>query len=151
MHLRRARPLGIGTIALVLPTLVLAACTANPPPPVESEPTPVITTTEVPVETGDPVVVAIDDVGIGFNPHLLSDQSPANSAVSALVLPSPFRPATDPSNPAITTWLPDPSLLLSAEVTSQNPFTVTYQLRNEAQWSDSAPIAAEDFRYLWQQ
>ncbi|ORI21777.1 ABC transporter family substrate-binding protein [Rhodococcus sp. 1168] len=151
MHLRRARPLGLGTIALVLPTLVLAACTANPPPPVESEPTPVITTTEVPVETGDPVVVAIDDVGIGFNPHLLSDQSPANSAVSALVLPSPFRPTTDPSNPAVSIWVQDPSLLLSADVTSQNPFTVTYQLRNEAQWSDSAPIAAEDFRYLWQQ
>lgn len=144
--MRRLRTVGISAIALIL-----ASCTANPPPPVESEPTPVTTTAAPPVETGDPVVVAIDDVGIGFNPHLLADLSPANSAVSALVLPSPFRPVSEAANPAATVWVPDSAVLVSAEVTSQNPFTVTYQLRNEAQWSDGAPIAAEDFRYLWQQ
>lgn len=146
--MRRLRTVGIVSIALIL-----ASCTANPPPPVESDPVPATTTTSpvAPTETGDPVVVAIDDVGIGFNPHLLADQSPANSAVSSLVLPSPFRPAIDPLDPARTIWLPDSTVLVSAEVTSQNPFTITYQLRNEAQWSDSAPIAAEDFRYLWQQ
>lgn len=144
--MRRLRTLGITSIALIL-----ASCTANPPPPVESEPTTVTTTASPPVETGDPVVVAIDDVGIGFNPHLLADLSPANSAVSALVLPSPFRPILDPQNPAETIWVPDSAVLISAEVTSQSPFTVTYQLRNEAQWSDGAPVAAEDFRYLWQQ
>lgn len=153
----QVRALGIRVGAAAAIALVLASCTANPPPPVESEPTPVsTTTTAAPVETGDPVVVAIDDVGIGFNPHLLSDQSPATSAVSSLVLPSPFRPAVDPQavgpqGAANTIWVPDPAVLVSAEVTSQNPFTITYQLRNEAQWSDSAPIAAEDFRYLWQQ
>ncbi|WP_415973471.1 ABC transporter family substrate-binding protein [Rhodococcus sp. 077-4] len=129
--------------------LVLTACTADPPPPIESVETPV-STTMVPAKTGDPVVVAIDDVGIGFNPHLLADQSPATAAVSSLVLPSPFRPVRNP-DPGKTTWEPDLSLLISAEVTSQSPFTIRYQLRNEAQWSDSAPIAAEDFRYLWQQ
>ncbi|OZC97635.1 monoacyl phosphatidylinositol tetramannoside-binding protein [Rhodococcus sp. 06-235-1A] len=129
--------------------LVLTACTADPPPPIESVETPVTTTT-VPSKTGDPVVVAIDDVGIGFNPHLLADQSPATAAVSSLVLPSPFRPTRNPDTGA-TTWEPDLSLLISAEVTSQSPFTIRYQLRTEAQWSDSAPIAAEDFRYLWQQ
>lgn len=129
--------------------LVLTACTADPPPPIESVETPVTTTT-VPSKTGDPVVVAIDDVGIGFNPHLLADQSPATAAVSSLVLPSPFRPTLNPDT-GVTTWEPDLSLLISAEVTSQSPFTIRYQLRNEAQWSDSAPIAAEDFRYLWQQ
>ncbi|MCJ0979228.1 ABC transporter family substrate-binding protein [Rhodococcus sp. ARC_M12] len=129
--------------------LVLTACTADPPPPIESVETSV-STTMVPAETGDPVVVAIDDVGIGFNPHLLADQSPATAAVSSLVLPSPFRPVRN-SDTGATTWEPDLSLLISAEVTSQAPFTIRYQLRNEAQWSDSAPIAAEDFRYLWQQ
>lgn len=144
--MRRLRTLGYTAFALIL-----ASCTANPPPPVESEPTPVTTTAAAPVETGDPVVVAIDDVGIGFNPHLLADLSPANAAVSALVLPSPFRPVSAAENPSVTNWAPDSAVLVSAEVTSQNPFTVTYQLRNEAQWSDGAPIAAEDFRYLWQQ
>lgn len=144
--MRRLRTLGYTAFALIL-----ASCTANPPPPVESEPTPVTTTAAAPVETGDPVVVAIDDVGIGFNPHLLADLSPANAAVSALVLPSPFRPVSAAENPSVTYWAPDSAVLVSAEVTSQDPFTVTYQLRNEAQWSDGAPIAAEDFRYLWQQ
>ena len=127
---------------------MLTSCTADPPPPVEStdSPKPTVSPTEK-----QPVVVAIDDVGSGFNPHLLSDQSPANSAVSALVLPSPFRPVPDTARPGGSTWIPDSSLVISVDVTSQEPFTVTYQLRNEAQWSDGAPIAAEDFRYLWQQ
>ncbi|WP_042938711.1 ABC transporter family substrate-binding protein [Rhodococcus sp. AW25M09] len=129
--------------------LVLTACTADPPPPIESVETPV-STTMVPAKTGDPVVVAIDDVGIGFNPHLLADQSPATAAVSSLVLPSPFRPVRNPET-GVTTWEPDMSLLISAEVTSQSPFTIRYQLQNAAQWSDSAPITAEDFRYLWQE
>ncbi|MFZ2174339.1 MAG: ABC transporter family substrate-binding protein [Rhodococcus sp. (in: high G+C Gram-positive bacteria)] len=139
---------GTTVLALALSTSVLASCTADPPPPVEStdSPKPTVSATEK-----QPVVVAIDDVGSGFNPHLLADQSPANTAVSSLVLPSPFRPVVDPERPGVSNWVPDPALLLSADVTSQEPFTITYQLRNEAQWSDSAPIAAEDFRYLWQQ
>jgi ABC-type transport system substrate-binding protein len=45
----------------------------------------------------------------------------------------------------------DPTLLVSADVTNQNPFTVTYKIRPEAQWTDNAPIAADDFWYLWRQ
>ena len=33
---------------------------------------------------------------------------------------------------------------------SQNPFTVSYELNLEASWTSGAPIAAEDFVYLWQ-
>lgn len=147
---RRRRGNGLVTTAvfLAVSTTVLTSCTADPPPPVEStdSPKPTVSPTEK-----QPVVVAIDDVGSGFNPHLLSDQSPANSAVSALVLPSPFRPVPDPQRVGGSNWIPDTSLVMSAEVSSQEPFTITYQLRNEAQWSDGAPIAAEDFRYLWQQ
>ncbi len=131
--------------------VALSACTASPPPPVESAPAVSTTAVTPPVETGAPVVVAIDDVGIGFNPHLLADQSPATSAVSELVLPSPFRPAVDPEDRDETVFVLDPAVLVSAEVISQDPFTVSYRLRDEAQWSDGAPIAAEDFRYLWQQ
>lgn len=134
--------------AVLVVGLALAGCTANPPPPVERTDSPKPTPT---VPTKNTVVVAIDEIGQGFNPHLLADQSPVNSAVSSMVLPSPFRPVPSPSRPGGTDWVPDDSLLVSADVTSQAPFTITYQLRNEAQWSDSAPIAAEDFRYLWQQ
>ena len=36
----------------------------------------------------------------------------------------------------------------TAEVTSQDPFTVTYTLDRKASWSDGTPITAEDFSYL---
>lgn len=126
----------------------LSGCTADPPPPIEqAEPT----STPPPAPQRNTVVVAIDDIGAGFNPHLLSDQSPVGNAVAQLVLPSAFRAVPNPDDPALVDRVPDESVLVSADVTSQNPFTVTYQLRTDAQWSDSAPIAAEDFRYLWQQ
>ncbi|WP_137726228.1 ABC transporter family substrate-binding protein [Prescottella subtropica] len=131
--------------------LALTACTANPPPPVESTDSPKPTTA---VTTKNTVVVGIDDVGLGFNPHLLADQSPVNAAVTSLVLPSPFRPVLDPARPGVTDWVADPSVLVSAALvppTPEAPSSIVYQLRNEAQWSDGAPIAAEDFRYLWRQ
>lgn len=135
-------------LATAVLALTLAGCTADPPPPIESTDSPKTTAAE---PTKNTVVVAIDDVGIGFNPHLLADQSPTSTAVGSLVLPSPFRPVSSQARKGATDWILDPSVLISADVTSQDPFTITYQLRNEAQWSDGAPIAAEDFRYLWQQ
>lgn len=138
------------TATSISAALLVGACTADPPPPVESTET---TTTPAPAspEVQLPVVVAIDDIGMGFNPHLLVDQSPANAAVSSLVLPSPFRPVPSAERRGHTDWVPDPALIVSADITSQNPPVITYQLRDVAQWSDGAPIAAEDFRYLWEQ
>ena len=95
--------------------------------------------------------MAIDAIGPGFNPHLLSDQSPVNAAISSLVLPSSFRPIPDPASSTGSRWELDPTLLASAEVTSESPFTVTYKIRPEAQWTDNAPIAADDYWYLWRQ
>lgn len=136
---------------LVLTTVVLpvaAGCTANPPPPIASTESP---QTEPARPTKNTVVVAIDDIGLGFNPHLRSNQSPATAAVASMVLPSPFRPTPDPAVPGGTLWVPDTDLIESATVTSQEPFTITYELQDQAHWSDGAPIAAEDFWYLWQQ
>ncbi|MEV6059146.1 ABC transporter family substrate-binding protein [Nocardia asteroides] len=129
-------------------TAVLAGCTANPPPPIESTDSPKTTQAKPGKNT---VVVAIDDIGIGFNPHLRSDQSPATNAVSSMVLPSPFRPVPNALQPGVVDRVPDAALIESADVTAQEPFTITYTLRNQANWSDGAPIAAEDFRFLWQQ
>ena len=53
--------------------------------------------------------------------------------------------------PTGSRWELDPTLLVSAEVTNENPFTVTYKIKPEAQWTDNAPIAADDFWYLWRQ
>ncbi|WP_434086385.1 ABC transporter family substrate-binding protein [Mycobacterium lentiflavum] len=129
--------------------LTLAACTVSPPPAPQSTDTP--HNTPPPPQRVTQIIMGIDSIGAGFNPHLLSDLSPVNAAISALVLPSAFRPVPDPNTPTGSRWELDPTLLVSAEVTNQNPFTVTYKIRPEAQWTDNAPIGADDFWYLWHQ
>ncbi|OSC23122.1 monoacyl phosphatidylinositol tetramannoside-binding protein [Mycobacterium vulneris] len=147
---RRVRRLFMVLAGLVsLVGLVLSACTVNPPPAPQSTDTP--HNSVPPPPRVSEIIMGIDSIGAGFNPHLLSDLSPVNAAISALVLPSAFRPVPDPNTPTGSRWEMDPTLLVSAEVTSQNPFTVTYKLRPEAQWTDNAPIAADDFWYLWHQ
>ena len=129
--------------------LVLAACSANPPPAPQSTDTP--HNSPPPPQRINQIIMGIDSIGAGFNPHLLSDLSPVNAAISALVLPSAFRPLPDANTPTGSRWEMDPTLLVSADVTNQNPFTVTYKIRPEAQWTDNAPIGADDFWYLWRQ
>ena len=123
-------------------------CTVDPPPAPQSTQT---SPSSAPAPKASQIIMAIDSIGAGFNPHLLSDQSPVNAAISALVLPSSFRPVPDPATPTGSRWQMDPTLLVSADVTDDGPFTVTYKIRPEAAWTDNAPIAADDFWYLWRQ
>jgi ABC-type transport system substrate-binding protein len=136
-------------VVVTLVGLALAACTVSPPPAPQSTDTP--HNSAPPPQRPTQIIMGIDSIGAGFNPHLLSDLSPVNAAINALVLPSAFRPVSDPNTPTGSRWEMDPTLLVSAEVTNQNPFTVTYKIRPEAQWTDNAPIAADDFWYLWHQ
>lgn len=128
---------------------LVTACTVSPPPAPQSTDT--TESTPPPPPKATQIIMAIDSIGPGFNPHLLSDQSPVNAAVSSLVLPSSFRPVPDPNTPTGSRWELDTTLLESAEVTSDNPFTVTYKIRPEAQWTDNAPIGSDDYWYLWRQ
>ncbi|HEU0090135.1 MAG TPA: ABC transporter family substrate-binding protein [Pseudonocardiaceae bacterium] len=91
------------------------------------------------------VVIGVDRLAGGFNPHTLADLTPLSTAVAGLLLPSAFHQRPDGQ------WVLDDTLLTSAEVTDTAPFTVTYRIRHDAQWSDTAPIAAEDFGYLAEQ
>ncbi len=136
-------------VVVFLAGLALAACTVKPPPAPQSTDTP--HNSPPPPQRVTQIIMGIDSIGAGFNPHLLSDLSPVNAAISALVLPSAFRPVPDTGTPTGSRWEMDPTLLVSAEVTAQSPFTVTYKIRPEAQWTDNAPIAADDFWYLWRQ
>ncbi|MFN3004297.1 ABC transporter family substrate-binding protein [Mycolicibacterium wolinskyi] len=138
----------IGALVSV-PALLLGGCTVSPPPAPQSTET--TETTPPPPPKATQIIMAIDSIGPGFNPHLLSDQSPVNAAIASLVLPSSFRPVADPKSPTGSRWELDPTLLESAEVTNEQPFTVTYKIRPEAQWTDNAPIAADDYWYLWRQ
>lgn len=125
----------LGAVAV----LAAAACTtAGPAPLVTSE----IAQTSQRAPNANELIIGVDDLGGGFNPHTLADVSPVTMGVAGLVLPSAFRFDAG-GQPR-----PDPTLIESAEVTAQQPFTVSYQLRREASWSDGAPIAAEDFAYL---
>jgi ABC-type transport system substrate-binding protein len=128
---------------------LISGCTVSPPPAPQSTDT--TETTAAPPPKASQIIMAIDWIGPGFNPHLLADQSPVNAAISSLVLPSSFRPVPDPNTPTGSRWELDTTLLESAEVTSRDPFTVTYKIRPEASWTDNAPIGADDFWYLWQQ
>lgn len=131
-----------GVLAAAVLCGAAAACTNTPPPPlVPASEAPVITTTGPKVTE---VVVGVDDVAGGYNPHTLAAQSPITTALSSLLLPSVFRAGAD-GTPQL-----DRNLMLSAKVSKAEPFTVTYAIRKDASWSDSAPIAAEDFYYLWQ-
>ncbi|MCP9270815.1 ABC transporter family substrate-binding protein [Mycolicibacterium arenosum] len=129
--------------------MLVSACTVSPPPAPQSTET--SQTTAPPPMRATQIIMAIDSIGPGFNPHLLSDQSPVSAAISSLVLPSSFRPISDAASPTGSRWEMDPTLLESAEVTSEEPFTVTYTIRPEASWTDNAPIGADDYWYLWRQ
>ncbi len=142
-------PQRLYTVAALLSVLLTAACTVSPPPAPQSTETSQTLTPPPPKATQ--IIMGIDSIGAGFNPHLLSDQSPVNAAIASLVLPSSFRPVPDPATPTGSRWEMDPTLLVSAEVTNDSPFTVTYKIRPEASWTDNAPIAADDFWYLWRQ
>ena len=137
------------TAGVLVSTLTMAGCAVSPPPAPQSTET--TRSTAPPPMRKTQIIMGIDSIGAGFNPHLLSDLSPVNAAIGALVLPSAFRPVPDPATPTGSRWEMDPTLLVSTDVTNENPFTVTYKIRPEAQWTDNAPIAADDFWYLWRQ
>jgi len=77
---------------LVCALLVAACSTALPPEaqPVAPPPPPPPPVQPVAPDQGKQLVVGVDDLGTGFNPHLISDQSPLCTEVAALVLPSVF-------------------------------------------------------------
>lgn len=127
---------------LLLLAAVLTACTDTPPPPLVTSPVAQSTTSAVP--SPSQIVVGMDDIVGGYNPHNLADQSAITTALSQMLLPSVFR-QNDSGE-----YVLDSTLMRSAEVTSQEPFTVTYEIRQDASWSDGAPIAVEDFVYLWE-
>ncbi|MCF8610292.1 ABC transporter family substrate-binding protein [Gordonia sp. HY285] len=121
------------------------ACMADPPPPVR-ETLPTTTPNEYPDERT--VYVATDSIGSGFNPHIGSDLGSVTTAVAALTLPSAFLPVQTDDG---VQWQRNDALLTSAEVTSTDPFEVTYKIVDDAQWSDGLPVTGDDFAYLWQQ
>jgi ABC-type transport system substrate-binding protein len=119
--------------------LLVAGCSTMPAPPIVSS---AAVQTSGPAPNPAELIMGVDDLGAGFNPHTLADAGPVSFGVASIVLPSVFRPGRD------GVLRLDRTLAESARVTGSNPFTVTYKLRRDASWSDGVPIAAEDFAYL---
>ncbi len=119
---------------------LLAACTPAP----RLVETPLSSPGNTPIDTGE-VVVGVDSIAGGYNPHNIADQSAITTALSTLLLPAVFRPGPNGA-PEL-----DRTLMTSAQVTEAEPYTVTYEIRADASWSDAAPVAAEDFVYLREQ
>lgn len=134
----RRGALGRALVA-AMSTLVVASCTSPPPP--ATPPTATSTPTSS-IRPPSQIVVGVDDVQGGYNPHNLADTGQVTSILTQLLLPSVFRRSGDGS-PEL-----DSTVMRSAKVVREQPFTVVYQIRRDAAWSDGAPIAAEDFSYL---
>lgn len=139
-HRRRRVP---AALSAALAVGLLGGCVADPPPPtVVGEER---SDGEAVRRSANGVLLALDRVDEGFNPHLLSDQGADTDLVASLILPSAFVPGPG-GGPVLNR-----TLLESAEPLPGAGDTVRYTLNPQAQWSDGVPVAAEDFEYLWRQ
>lgn len=128
-------------------SVVLSGCVAQPgPAPVEpvgsTESSTVVPEVPVDKKNRNEIVVGIDPIRTGFNPHLASDDSAFVQSMARLVLPSAFVDGQMNSD-----------VLLSAEEitpTDGAAQIVQYRINPSAQWSDGSPITGGDFRYLWE-
>jgi peptide/nickel transport system substrate-binding protein len=96
------------------------------------------------IRDGGTVTFAAFALPTGFNPHTSVNFGTAQDAVGN-VYPSVFRPQPDFSVRL------DSELMEGAELTAEEPQTVTYRIKRDAVWSDGTPISDDDFAYLWRQ
>ncbi|MFN2496586.1 MAG: ABC transporter family substrate-binding protein [Pseudonocardiaceae bacterium] len=79
-----------------------------------------------------------------FNYNQLDGPDSDNRDLLGALMPFPLLAQAD------GTVRIDENYLVSAELTSDDPQTVTYTLREEATWSDGTPMTWQDFRAQWQ-
>jgi peptide/nickel transport system substrate-binding protein len=96
------------------------------------------------IKEGGTLNYAADQAPTGFNMNTSKDNGTSVLWVMNRVYPSVFH-----SRPDFTVVL-DSDLMESAELTNQDPQTVTYKIKPAAVWSDGTPISADDFIYAWQ-
>jgi peptide/nickel transport system substrate-binding protein len=96
-----------------------------------------------PVRQGGTVRFAADREPVGFNVNTTKDAGTSIEYLRINLYPQPFH-----VHPDYSVHL-DTALLDSAEQASQNPQTIVYRIRQDANWSDGVPVSADDFIYLW--
>lgn len=140
------RRAGLALAAAATTLVVVTGCVADPPPPtvVGGGGEDAAGDTPVSLDAGG-LLLTLDRVEEGFNPHLLADQGVDTDLVASLLLPSAFVPGPDGG------FVLNEDLLVSAGPLPDDPATIRYTIDPKAQWSDGVPVAAEDFEYLWRQ
>lgn len=134
-------------IAMVVSTLVLCSCVANPQS-VSKQPL-----ISVPAYDKERVLsLNVGEITEGFNPHLRAQLSQSSLVVAALTLPSPFERIVHSDGSHSWKQRTDTFSGIRSEI---NPKThrqvITYSINHNAQWSDNTPITGDDFIYLWKQ
>jgi peptide/nickel transport system substrate-binding protein len=99
---------------------------------------------EVQIQEGGTLTFASDQEQAGFNPNTAKDNLFALSNIVTSVYPSVFN-----IHPDFTVQLSS-EFMDSAELTSEDPQTVVYKIKQNAVWSDGTPVSADDFIYWWQ-
>jgi peptide/nickel transport system substrate-binding protein len=95
------------------------------------------------IQEGGTVRYAAIGEPTGFNPNTSANYSTEVQDVVGNIYPSVFR-----TQPDFSVSL-DSELMEGAELTAEEPQTVTYRIRGDAVWSDDTPISDDDFAYLW--
>jgi glutathione transport system substrate-binding protein len=96
------------------------------------------------IKEGGSLNYAADQEPTGFNPNTSKDNGTSVLWVVNRIYPGVFH-----SRPDYSVVL-DTDLMDSAELTNQDPQTITYKIKQNAVWSDGTPISADDFIYFWQ-
>lgn len=99
---------------------------------------------EAQIQEGGTLSFASDQEQAGFNPNTAKDNLFALSNIVTSVYPSVFN-----IHPDFSVQL-SKDFMDSAELTSEDPQTVVYKIKQEAVWSDGTPVTADDFIWWWQ-
>jgi peptide/nickel transport system substrate-binding protein len=99
---------------------------------------------EAQIQEGGTLSFASDQEQAGFNPNTAKDNLFALSNIVTSVYPSVFN-----IHPDFTVQLSS-EFMDSAELTSEDPQTVVYKIKQNAVWSDGTPVTADDFIFWWE-
>ncbi len=131
-----ANRLALVAVAAVA-SLVLAACGSEPATEPETGSPAAAATTSA--QSGGSVTYALDAEPTVLNPVTIDGNSTATGHIVVPVLWSLWH--ITPEGEHV------PALLDGEPEVTEDPFSVTYRLRDEATWSDGTPITAEDVAF----
>jgi peptide/nickel transport system substrate-binding protein len=96
------------------------------------------------IQEGGNLNFASDQEQAGFNPNTVKDNLFALSNIVTSIYPSVFN-----IHPDFTVQL-SKDFMDSAELTSEDPQTIVYKIKQNASWSDGVPVTADDFIFWWE-